>query len=175
MPQLAATSILAGASHFQMGDLQYINAPNAHHITLQAAGNDTATPGGMYALTSPSKGSITKNVLDPMIMCTGWQLLQQHAALQALHDSDARFDPPKCDEDTRVEVNDEIMAWIEDRQSPQRLLCMTGAAGAGKSAIQQQSLSDVLEEIYWLPHSFVLLETQPETPFPQSSQRLHFK
>ncbi|RXW23658.1 hypothetical protein EST38_g2210 [Candolleomyces aberdarensis] len=29
------------------------------------------------------------------------------------------------------------MDWIQDRQNPQRLLCMTGAAGAGKSALQQ--------------------------------------
>jgi hypothetical protein len=29
------------------------------------------------------------------------------------------------------------MNWIEDRDSPLRLLCMTGAAGAGKSALQQ--------------------------------------
>jgi hypothetical protein len=29
------------------------------------------------------------------------------------------------------------MDWIEDRNSPQRLLCMTGAAGSGKSCLQQ--------------------------------------
>ncbi|KAJ2929107.1 hypothetical protein H1R20_g7995, partial [Candolleomyces eurysporus] len=70
---------------------------------------------------------------------TDWKLLQQNAAPNALHDSRARFDAPKCDEDTRVEVLGEIMGWMKDRDSPtpQRLLCITGAAGAGKSAIQQ--------------------------------------
>ncbi|KAJ2931163.1 hypothetical protein H1R20_g5891, partial [Candolleomyces eurysporus] len=58
-------------------------------------------------------------------------------ASNAFYDSGARFDPPKCDEDTRVEVISEIMDWIGDRDSPKRLLCMTGAAGAGKSALQQ--------------------------------------
>jgi hypothetical protein len=61
----------------------------------------------------------------------------QNTAPNALHDSRHRFDPPKCDEDTRVEVTEELMGWIQDRDSPQRLLCMTGAAGSGKSALQQ--------------------------------------
>ncbi|KAJ2929571.1 hypothetical protein H1R20_g7530, partial [Candolleomyces eurysporus] len=67
----------------------------------------------------------------------GWSMLLKNIASNALHDSSARFDAPKCDEDTRVEVTKELMDWIQDREAPQRLLCMTGAAGAGKSALQQ--------------------------------------
>ncbi|KAJ2920884.1 hypothetical protein H1R20_g16211, partial [Candolleomyces eurysporus] len=67
----------------------------------------------------------------------GWKMLLKNIASNALHDSSARFDPPKCDEDTRVEVTEELVDWIQDREAPQRLLCMTGAAGAGKSALQQ--------------------------------------
>ncbi|KAJ2925275.1 hypothetical protein H1R20_g11814, partial [Candolleomyces eurysporus] len=67
----------------------------------------------------------------------GWETLIQHTAPNALHNSSARYDSPKCDEDTRVEVTSEIMGWIKDRNGPQRLLCMTGAAGSGKSALQQ--------------------------------------
>ncbi|KAJ2929155.1 hypothetical protein H1R20_g7949, partial [Candolleomyces eurysporus] len=67
----------------------------------------------------------------------GWKMLLKNTAPNALHDSRARFDAPKCDEDTRVEVTKELMDWIQDREAPQRLLCMTGAAGAGKSALQQ--------------------------------------
>ncbi|RXW11728.1 hypothetical protein EST38_g14127, partial [Candolleomyces aberdarensis] len=48
-----------------------------------------------------------------------------------------RYDAPRCDEDTRVEVIDELMRFIQDRENPQSLLCMTGAAGSGKSALQQ--------------------------------------
>ncbi|RXW12144.1 hypothetical protein EST38_g13710 [Candolleomyces aberdarensis] len=67
----------------------------------------------------------------------GWRMLLENIASNALHDSSARFDPPKCDEDTRVEAIGEIMDWIQDRDAPKRLLCLTGAAGAGKSALQQ--------------------------------------
>ncbi|RXW20116.1 hypothetical protein EST38_g5742 [Candolleomyces aberdarensis] len=109
----ATTSFLPGARHVQMGNIQYLDAPNAQHITLHATGNAHG------------------NSVD------GWDLLLKHTAPNALHNSDARYDPPKCDEDTRVEVTSEIVGWINDRESPQRLLCMTGAAGAGKSAIQQ--------------------------------------
>jgi DNA replication protein DnaC len=64
-------------------------------------------------------------------------MLLENIAPNAFYDSEARFDPPKCDEDTRVEVIGELMDWMNDRENPQRLLCMTGAAGAGKSALQQ--------------------------------------
>ncbi|RXW12304.1 hypothetical protein EST38_g13550 [Candolleomyces aberdarensis] len=67
----------------------------------------------------------------------GWKMLLKNVASNALHDSRARFDAPKCDEGTRVEVTKELMDWIQDCDAPQRLLCMTGAAGAGKSALQQ--------------------------------------
>ncbi|KAJ2931162.1 hypothetical protein H1R20_g5890, partial [Candolleomyces eurysporus] len=67
----------------------------------------------------------------------GWKMLLDNIAPNTFHDSGARFDPPKCDEDTRVEVISEIMDWIGEREGPKRLLCMTGAAGAGKSALQQ--------------------------------------
>ncbi|RXW19348.1 hypothetical protein EST38_g6516 [Candolleomyces aberdarensis] len=64
-------------------------------------------------------------------------MLLKKIAPNAFYNSAARFDPPKCDEDTRVEVISEIMDWIGDWEGPKRLLCMTGAAGAGKSALQQ--------------------------------------
>ncbi|KAJ2929826.1 hypothetical protein H1R20_g7280, partial [Candolleomyces eurysporus] len=70
-------------------------------------------------------------------LADGWELLLKKTAPNALHNSRARYDAPKCDEDTRIEVTGEIMGWIEDCDSPQRLLCMTGAAGSGKSALQQ--------------------------------------
>ncbi|KAJ2925055.1 hypothetical protein H1R20_g12039, partial [Candolleomyces eurysporus] len=101
-------SFFAGARGFRMRDIQYIDHVTVH--TGNGAGN----------------GSID-----------GWELLLKNIAPNALHDSSARYDAPKCDEDTRVEVTGEIMDWVQDRSSPQRVLCMTGAAGAGKSALQQ--------------------------------------
>ncbi|KAF6744466.1 hypothetical protein DFP72DRAFT_78227 [Ephemerocybe angulata] len=70
-------------------------------------------------------------------MGIGWEILLKATSTNALHNSLARFDPPKCDENTRVELIHEIGTWIEDRDAPTQLLCMTGAAGSGKSALQQ--------------------------------------
>ncbi|RXW15559.1 hypothetical protein EST38_g10293 [Candolleomyces aberdarensis] len=75
----------------------------------------------------------------------GWELLMRHTAPKALHNSSARYDAPKCDEDTRVEVINELMDRLQDRDSPQRLMCMTGAAGSGKSALQQ-SIAELCAE-----------------------------
>ncbi|RXW19349.1 hypothetical protein EST38_g6517 [Candolleomyces aberdarensis] len=105
------TSFLPGASGFRMRDIQYFEAS---HITVNASGPGTS---------------------DKSI--DGWKLLREHTAPNALYNSSARYDAPKCDEDTRVEVTRELMEWIEDRDGPQRLLGMTGAAGSGKSALQQ--------------------------------------
>jgi hypothetical protein len=59
----------------------------------------------------------------------------KHIAPNALQNSSARYDAPKCDEDTRIEVTREIM---EDRDGPFRLpLRTTGSAGSRKSALQQ--------------------------------------
>ncbi|RXW15599.1 hypothetical protein EST38_g10256 [Candolleomyces aberdarensis] len=112
----SSRSFFRNARHFQMGDLNYIDAPNATHVNKTHVTNNTVV----------TSGSIN-----------GWEILQKHVASNALHNSSARYDAPKCDEDTRVEVTDEIMGFIEDREHPQQLLCMTGAAGSGKSALQQ--------------------------------------
>ncbi|KAF5326365.1 hypothetical protein D9611_001060 [Ephemerocybe angulata] len=84
----------------------------------------------------------------------GWDLLVSKTAHTALYDSAARFDPPKCDEDTRVEVILEIINWIQSRDDPKRLLYMTGPAGAGKSAIQQ-TVAEKCSSLGILAASFV--------------------
>ncbi|KAJ2935369.1 hypothetical protein H1R20_g1725, partial [Candolleomyces eurysporus] len=90
----------------------------------------------------------------------GWERLLQDTAPNALHDSKHRFDPPKCDEDTRVEVTEELMGWIQDRGSPQRLLCMTGAAGSGKSALQQ-TVAERCSGLDILSSTFFFSSTDP--------------
>ncbi|KAF6761147.1 hypothetical protein DFP72DRAFT_32567 [Ephemerocybe angulata] len=90
----------------------------------------------------------------------GWKLLMEKTAPNALHNSDARFDPPKCDEDTRIEVTSEILVWIQDRSAPTQLLCMTGAAGSGKSALQQTS-AEHCEELGILASSFFFSTSDP--------------
>ncbi|RXW19316.1 hypothetical protein EST38_g6546 [Candolleomyces aberdarensis] len=72
-----------------------------------------------------------------LLKIEGWERLMQETSPNALYNSRHRFAPPKCDEDTRVDVTEEVMDWIQDREAPTRILCMTGAAGSGKSALQQ--------------------------------------
>ncbi|KAJ2924146.1 hypothetical protein H1R20_g12947, partial [Candolleomyces eurysporus] len=109
------TSFFSGASGVQMRDIQVFE-----------------------------NSQITVNLAQPGIS-DGWELLLKHTARNALHNSSARYDDPKCDEDTRVEVIGELMEWIQELDHPQRLMCMTGAAGSGKSAIQQ-SIAEICAE-----------------------------
>ncbi|KAJ2930758.1 hypothetical protein H1R20_g6341, partial [Candolleomyces eurysporus] len=95
-----------------------------------------------------------------LLKSAGWELLLKNIAPNALHDSSARYDAPKCDEDTRVEVTDEIMEWIQNPDLTQRLLCMTGAAGAGKSALQQ-TIAELCTESGILSAAFFCSSADP--------------
>ncbi|RXW21225.1 hypothetical protein EST38_g4639 [Candolleomyces aberdarensis] len=67
----------------------------------------------------------------------GWELLLKHAAPNALHNSHARYDAPKCDEDTRVEVT-----------------------SSGKSALQQ-TIAEICGRKNILGSSFFFSATDP--------------
>ncbi|KAF5333637.1 hypothetical protein D9611_002783 [Ephemerocybe angulata] len=51
----------------------------------------------------------------------------------AIHDSNERCDSPKCMEETRVAVQEDIMSWIDSGEK--RIMWVTGPAGTGKTAI----------------------------------------
>jgi hypothetical protein len=57
----------------------------------------------------------------------------------AVHDSAERGpDAPKCHPETRTAVQSDIMGWItlgEQDETPRRILCLSGPAGSGKTAI----------------------------------------
>ncbi|RXW23010.1 hypothetical protein EST38_g2846 [Candolleomyces aberdarensis] len=114
-----------------MRDIQYFEGP---HITVHPGAGNTSND--------------------------GWERLLKNIAPNALHDSSARYDAPKCDEATRVEVTDEIMEWIQNRDAPQPLLCMTGAAGAGKSALQQ-TIAERCTRLDILSAAFFCSSTDP--------------
>ncbi|TFK19136.1 hypothetical protein FA15DRAFT_222422 [Coprinopsis marcescibilis] len=68
----------------------------------------------------------------------GKKLMLNNIASSALYNSQERFDPPKCEENTRVGLLSAMRTWIEDRSSTSaRLQCITGSAGMGKSALVQ--------------------------------------
>ncbi|KAF4613605.1 hypothetical protein D9613_008189 [Agrocybe pediades] len=70
-------------------------------------------------------------------------ILTDAVAPSAFHDSEARFDPPRCHPRTRVKVLERIMDWIVGAAKP--FLWLNGAAGAGKSAIAQSIIEQGIE------------------------------
>ena len=81
------------------------------------------------------------------------ELLQQHIAPGAFHNSDERYDPPKCHPHTRRAVLKKIMDWVKDPYKVALFLWLYGPAGAGKSAIAQ-TIAELLEELGLLAAAF---------------------
>lgn len=63
------------------------------------------------------------------------KLLGTHVVSGAMHDSDDRYDPPRCHPETRTAILDRIDLWAASSERP--ILWLNGPAGAGKSAIAQ--------------------------------------
>ena len=81
------------------------------------------------------------------------ELLQQHIAPGAFHNSEERYDPPKCHPHTRRAVLKKIMDWVKDADKVALFLWLYGPAGAGKSAIAQ-TIAQLLEEAGLLAAAF---------------------
>ena len=84
---------------------------------------------------------------------TGIEFLQGQTVPGALHNSDERYDPPKCHPHTREAILQEIMDWIEDLDRQTGFLWLYGPAGAGKSAIEQ-TIAELLYKMNLLAASF---------------------
>ncbi|KAF9475803.1 hypothetical protein BDN70DRAFT_923758 [Pholiota conissans] len=69
-----------------------------------------------------------------------------YVAPSAFHNLSQRVDPPRCHPNTRIEILQAIHNWImqyaQDRES--WILWLSGAAGAGKSAIMQSIVKQIL-------------------------------
>ena len=63
--------------------------------------------------------------------------LQKFISEHAFYDSMARFPPPRCYPETRVEVLKIITDWIDDADPRKRIFWLNSPAGAGKTAIAQ--------------------------------------
>ena len=87
------------------------------------------------------------------------ELLQRHIAPGAFHNSDERYDPPKCHPRTRRAVLEKIMGWVKDPNKVALILWLYGPAGAGKSAIAQ-TIAELLEEAGLLAAAFFSLGMQ---------------
>ncbi|KAF8984543.1 hypothetical protein BDQ17DRAFT_1499354 [Cyathus striatus] len=76
-------------------------------------------------------------------MIIEWERLTKASCLGASHQSEERYDAPKCHPDTREAVINDIMSWVNSKD-PKRIMWLHGPAGAGKSAI----LQTVAEQCY---------------------------
>jgi hypothetical protein len=84
--------------------------------------------------------------LEISVVGPGQDILLEHVAVGAFHNSAERFDPPKCYPKTREAILAKIEAWVKERpENGGRLVFwMYGPAGAGKSAIAQ-SIAELCE------------------------------
>ncbi|KAJ3506203.1 hypothetical protein NMY22_g17329 [Coprinellus aureogranulatus] len=83
-------------------------------------------------------------------------VLYNHIAPGAIHDSSERCDAPRCHAQTRKAVQEEIVSWIThgDRDDePCKVMWLTGPAGAGKTAIAG-SIAEICEHQSLLAATF---------------------
>ena len=86
-------------------------------------------------------------------------LLYSEVATAALHNSNERFDAPKCHSKTRLAVLSEIMKWIKwEGDINSFIMWLYGLTGAGKSAIAQ-TIAEMCEEEMILLASFFFSRT----------------
>ena len=130
-----------------------------HGGTFQSAGNiiNFNSPQifqrGMWIFSGRTEHEIS-------IFGPGLDILHEHVAVGAFHNSAERFDPAKCYPRTREAIIAKIEAWVKEcPENGNRLVFwMYGPAGAGKSAIAQ-SIAELCEA--FLAASFFFSRTSP--------------
>ncbi|CAA7262433.1 unnamed protein product [Cyclocybe aegerita] len=85
-------------------------------------------------------------------------LLEERCCIGAQVDSNERFDPPRCDLDTRVKITQDIMDWIKGDDEEASIMVLHGSAGAGKSALEQ-TIAQLCQQEGRLASSFFLSRT----------------
>ncbi|KAJ2923882.1 hypothetical protein H1R20_g13215, partial [Candolleomyces eurysporus] len=91
-------------------------------------------------------------------------LLANSAPSATYNSKDRSFDTPKCDKDTRVGLIEEIWNWARDEEAPSKLLCMTGSAGSGKSALAQTISETCAEECLGASFFFSVIDPLRNNP-----------
>ena len=91
----------------------------------------------------------------------GSAALHRATATAAFHNSEERFDPPKCHPNTRLAVLSHIMKWIKwEGDLKSFIMWVYGPAGAGKSAIAQ-TIAEMCEKEMILLASFFFSRNDP--------------
>ena len=75
-------------------------------------------------------------------ICEISDILHRETATAAFHHSKERFDPPKCNPNTRLAILEKIMKWVKRGDDPDAfIMWVYGPAGSGKSLILSRSLA----------------------------------
>ncbi|KAF9544213.1 hypothetical protein CPC08DRAFT_417691 [Agrocybe pediades] len=113
------------------------------HIPLITSNQGVLITGGHF-IQQHYHGQISVGNKAPI------DILTEAVAPNALHDSGATFDKPKCHPRTRVKIREIIMRWIlgedEDGRAGKQFMWLNGAAGCGKSAIAQSTVESCIEQ-----------------------------
>jgi len=110
--------------------------------------NNAIVHGGYFTqyITGASDGRkggsppLSETICALILVAEPFIILKGAVAHTAFHNSAARSDPPRCLPNTRIAVLNKIMDWLRRRDSDTWdffIMWLTGAAGAGKSAIAQ--------------------------------------
>ncbi|KAF6742909.1 hypothetical protein DFP72DRAFT_154851 [Ephemerocybe angulata] len=134
------------------GTHHHYNGPvtqyNVEHATNGLFGDNR----GNLSQHAPGGKNETKAVDEAKAL----EVLIANMAPGAIHDSNERCDAPKCMEETRIAVQEDIMSWIgsgdQDTQS-KKIMWVTGPAGTGKTAVLG-TIADTCKEKGTLAASF---------------------
>ncbi|KAF5364090.1 hypothetical protein D9756_001026 [Leucocoprinus leucothites] len=103
------------------------------------------------------------------------QRLIEKGRPEAIHNSDYREYPPRCSEDTRASLRNDVLQWRANPNREQRLRWYMGPAGIGKSAIAQ-SIAEELGGTGYLGGTFFFsrpgLINDPATVIPTLAYQL---
>ncbi|RXW17871.1 hypothetical protein EST38_g7976 [Candolleomyces aberdarensis] len=92
-------------------------------------------------------GNVSHNVSIYRPHLDGLQVLYQHAATGAMHDSDERFPPPLCHPGTREVVVRRIIGWyLDESRRKKPIMWVYAPAGYGKTAVAG-TVSEKLEAL----------------------------
>ncbi|TEB33618.1 hypothetical protein FA13DRAFT_1790015 [Coprinellus micaceus] len=138
------------ASHSTVGNATQVNA---RAYNRSGSSNVNVSGGGQYSNNVEIHAGVYQEIRgdDPSL-----KELYAHIAVGCMHNSAARVDAPKCHEETRTAVQDDIFSWMS-RGAPDEVLWLTGPAGAGKSAIMG-TVCDRLKESGQLAANFFFAE-----------------
>src|SRR6267378_1294028 len=104
--------------------------------------------------------SVTQLTLSNIYRGPWIDVLEQHVAVGAFHNSAERFDAPKCDPYICEAVLKRIMQWLNNPVNGPQIMWIFGPSGFGKSAIAQ-TIADLCFQSDVLAASFFFSRKSP--------------